>query len=265
MNGIELVNLIFLSLCLWRAFLKLAKNQNEVLVLWNRVCDFQMSLGIEEGKWDDRGLAREDENYLLAMIREAYFRGESIRFPLQKIANQLLKEYAHQVYKQHLLSLLLTRIFVVSLFSVLARLFVSCIFPIRGIYVYDWIALLLATFLAMGLFLSVQRFFPKSWFWEGAFQKEAKDWIQSLFLAELSPRSPIYEYWLKVMSKEFESGISLLPNKKRLLSSWASIKEIEMQRSRTFFEDYLPVAEFLGLGLSAFLILAVPFWHLIKD
>ncbi len=230
-----------------------------VLSFWRWTNDLQVEL-ITNHSIDSGAQSNSlDHELVIACVQEATFNGRSARFALQEIAAQLLREHGHQVHKTRVLSLLVSRISFTFIFSSVARFVVLLYFPLsRALYIYDFIMIMLAMILSLVFFEGIERLFPKSWFWDSSYQEQGKRCVRALLLGDVHENLSIFPQWLRLQERELMSGQSFHATKEIFLRFWMGSEEIESQKRRMLFEDYLPAVEFLCLGLIALLLLGLP-------
>lgn len=194
---------------------------------------------------------------LNSLMKESCFRGNALEFPIQCIHEQLQKEEEYRLETQRIHSVVLLRIcfFLILNFSV--RIFLSFNFNSFSTAA-DRICVVCGVFSVLSYLWIAKRYYPKSWFYEGAFAEKGLLWMRALFLGELTGNSPVYESWKRLEEKERVFGMSLLAAKRALLGIWRTQEDMEYRKRLRLFEDYIPAMEFLCLGLGSFLILVNP-------
>lgn len=202
--------------------------------------------------------AKEDHKDLFEILLEAYFKGRSLDSAFEWMEEQIVKEEEFRLAKQRLLSLFMMRILFVCGASLFARNCMRIYFDLGAETSKDLLCLLMGFGLAFSFFKAVRYFYPPSWFWKHGLQEEACECLRAHFYGELPKSCPIYKPWIQMSEQEYVSGISLASTKALLLNIWRSKRNIEFQERLRIFEDYLPVLEFISLGLATGLILASP-------
>jgi len=197
--------------------------------------------------------------FLFTLLKEAVFQGKSIGTSCEVLAKQILKTEEHRSAKHRFLSMIAFRIAAVLAMSVLARVYLSISFEMQLRDFLNFMCLICSFAVSFLFFLGIYIFYPQSWF-----VKNPEPWLNALFLHELNEISPIFESWKKMDDQEKTFGISLASTKHALIETWRFKNELEYEDKLRLFEDCVPAAEFVCLGLASLLILGGPIWQIIK-
>lgn len=187
-------------------------------------------------------------------IEECSYLGKPYTIALEEVFRQFVQEEKYQLSKKRFFSVIQSRIYGLWILSFTLRIVL-----LRGsssqIFL-DSFSIHFASFiLVFSYFYALIKLYPKSWFFQQGFTSKAKVWLEALFLKNLEGPSPILSLWKQTEEEEMLYGRSMLHAKEALIRRWAFQEEIAFKKILSNYQDWIPAAEFLGLGLMVCLLL----------
>ena len=197
----------------------------------------------------------QERSEIQSLILKSYLAGEFPSSAFEQMYTQLMEEQENQRSRSRFGSLIFMRVVTIWFIGISSRLLCGLWMEHRTSRWEEALTLAFSGAILLAFYAILDRFYPKSWFWERCLTKEGQDWVRAHFLSVLPPDVSIYESWLALEHQERKTGCPLKEVKGLLLKDWSLEKNRNYASQVRQFEDFLPLWEFFIFGTCLTLLL----------